>query len=715
MNGLVIFMLYALAYVEGVAIPTTNPTDTLSTGISKNDIEQTNNVCTTDTCTTEANRILNSLDTNIDPCGNFHDFACGNYIRDTVLAEGKPKEWAFSQGQDEIDGQMQSTLREEIRPEELKAFKLAKEFTKMCLDETTLNEKGIAPIRDMLEKYGGWPVVEGDDWKSDEWDWLDATKKMLNDGFPNNFILDITVDFDVADNTKNIITINRAEFGLEKDLLLDGGKNPNVKAYLDYMIDVAVLFGANRTRASEELMEVLLFEAALAQIEAVTVYTKATIDDLETYLPNFNWTDYINWSLNGLHHVNENETVVLNEGGEVIASLDALMQKVTKRTIANYMAWRVVLFASEFSSDELYKRSQTFGNSILGVLKPNPRSVDCSEITMKNLPIAVSAIYVRKFFNEESRKMAVQVAKLIHDEFLQTLNRVPWMDETTRAAAISKANGMYFHIGYPDELLDDKKLDEHYKDLELQSDSLLYSAMRIQKFNKDQKVRLLRIPVNKTDWVEHSIRTTKVGATYLVFENSIELPAAIFQDRFFSIKRPFSMNFGTLGFSLGHEITHGFDSNGRKVDSNGNMADWWEEDTLDKFVERSNCFIQQYSNYTDAHTTVNGEKTLDENIADNGGIKVAYAAYQKYVEKNGADPVLPGLNYTSNQLFWISGAQLWCSVTRPAYIETSNVLNDHTPDNFRIIGAYSNLEHFAKDFNCELGSKMNPVDKCEIW
>lgn len=112
---------------------------------------------------------------------------------------------------------------------------------------------------------------------------------------------------------------------------------------------------------------------------------------------------------------------------------------------------------------------------------------------------------------------------------------------------------------------------------------------------------------------------------------------------------------------------------------------------------------------------MNGEKTLDENIADNGGIKVAYAAYQKYVEKNGADPVLPGLNYTSNQLFWISGAQLWCSVTRPAYIQASNVMADHTPDKYRIIGAYSNLEHFAKDFNCESGSKMNPVDKCEIW
>lgn len=138
-----------------------------------------------------------------------------------------------------------------------------------------------------------------------------------------------------------------------------------------------------------------------------------------------------------------------------------------------------------------------------------------------SLPIAVSAIYVRKFFNEESRQMAVKVAKLIHEEFLQTLNRVPWMDEATRISAILKANDMYFHIGYPDELLDDKKLDEHYKNLELQSDSLLYSAINIQKLNKDRKVSLLRIPVNKTDWAEHSTRTSRVGATYLVLENSI--------------------------------------------------------------------------------------------------------------------------------------------------------------------------------------------------
>lgn len=145
----------------------------------------------------------------------------------------------------------------------------------------------------------------------------------------------------------------------------------------------------------------------------------------------------------------------------------------------------------------------------------------CSELSVFSLPTAVSAIYVRKFFNEESRQIAVKVAKLIHEEFLQTLNRVQWMNGTTRDAAISKANEVYFHIGYPDELLDDKKLDEHYKNLELRSDSLLHSVIRIQKFEKDRKVSQLRIPVNKTDWVEHSIRTTKVGGSYLVLENSI--------------------------------------------------------------------------------------------------------------------------------------------------------------------------------------------------
>lgn len=177
------------------------------------------------------------------------------------------------------------------------------------------------------------------------------------------------------------------------------------------------------------------------------------------------------------------------------------------------------------------------------------------------------------------------------------------------------------------------------------------------------------------------------------------------------------MNYAAIGVAIGHEITHGFDDQGRQFDLDGNLVDWWGKETAESFKQKAMCVIDQYSNFTESQTNLNlnGINTQGENIADNGGVKEAYLAYQHSVKLHGREGTLPGLNYNPNQLFWISFAQTWCAVDRPETLKKAILTDVHSPNEFRVIGTLQNMKEFASDFQCSKGSKMNPLRKCEVW
>lgn len=178
------------------------------------------------------------------------------------------------------------------------------------------------------------------------------------------------------------------------------------------------------------------------------------------------------------------------------------------------------------------------------------------------------------------------------------------------------------------------------------------------------------------------------------------------------------MNFGAIGSIIGHEITHGFDDQGKQFDENGNLFDWWDAKTTEAYLEKARCVIDQYGNYTEPSTglSLNGINTQGENIADNGGIKEAYYAYQKHVKMNGAEKKLPGLlNYSTNQLFWISSAQTWCASFRPEAMKKRILTGIHSPNQFRVLGSFSNMKEFSEDFKCPANTKMNSDRKCKVW
>jgi len=329
---------------------------------------------------------------------------------------------------------------------------------------------------------------------------------------------------------------------------------------------------------------------------------------------------------------------------------------------------------------------------------------------------AVGSLYVRHSFDREAKKTAVEIMDSLRKKFRELLQDAEWMDDITKDRALEKAEKMNRHIAYPEELLDDDIIEDFYKNLTVTNMTYYYNMLYIKKFSNAKNYNKLRKPVDKNDWVSHG-QAAMVNAFYNPLENSITFPAGILQGIFFDSKRPNYLNFGAIGFVIGHEITHGFDDMGRQFDAEGNLRSWWENKTDTQFKEKAQCIIEQYSNYTvpEVGLKVNGINTQGENIADVGGLRSTYAAYQDWVKQHGEEPLLPGLQYTPRQLFWISAANVWCGKQRPESLAVRVRTDAHSPGRFRVNGPLSNLQQFSDDFSCPKGSTMNPQKRCSVW
>merc|ERR1739844_503243 len=285
------------------------------------------------------------------------------------------------------------------------------------------------------------------------------------------------------------------------------------------------------------------------------------------------------------------------------------------------------------------------------------------------------------------------------------------MDEETKKEAFVKLEKMHQTLAYPEEILDQKKIDNIHYGLKMIKDDYFGNILRLSKHFKRRDELKLRELVNPYDWKEF-MPIPLVNAMYDDVKNKMEYPAGILQGGFFNSKVPRYMNFGGIGMVIGHEITHGFDDQGRQRNSEGKLIDWWKPETSNNFKEKAQCIIWQYGNYTKVGLNINGINTQGENIADNGGIKEAYLGYEKWVQENGEEQKLPGHSFSPRQLFWLSHAQTWCSKQRKEGLKNQILTDPHSPPEFRVNGALSNAEQFSKDWTCPLGTPMNPEKKC---
>lgn len=317
------------------------------------------------------------------------------------------------------------------------------------------------------------------------------------------------------------------------------------------------------------------------------LYNPLTLKETQSKFPYINWVEYINELLPSNISVYENETIIFNSLS-YFADFGELLEITSNRTIANYLCWRITEYSAYYLNADVRKRQLAYSTVTIGKKELSVRWKECMSLTNNKLSTAVGAMYVRKYFKPHAKKIARIMVNQIREEFREVLLKNNWMDPITKIAAGEKLHAITTHIGYPDELLDDKKLDDYHKDLQIEPHNYFMSILNINKFYMNYEFNQLRKPVNKTDWMAHS-SPTFINAYYSFEENSIELPAGILQGIFFDANRPSYMNFGGkfgcncwnfrinaqwkrfflllplsgIGFIIGHELTHGFDDEGR--------------------------------------------------------------------------------------------------------------------------------------------------------
>ncbi|XP_008552123.1 neprilysin-2 [Microplitis demolitor] len=681
------------------------------------------NVCRTQECIDTASKVIKYMDPTVNPCDNFYKFTCGNFINTTKIPDDKDSVDIFSTITEQVHEQLKSIVESDISQNLSRPFRLINTMYNICMNQSAIEKDGLSPLLSKLNKLGGWPVLQGNKWNEDTFNWTNSLYLLRDMGYSVEYLFGFEIESDYKNNTRKIININLPELAFDSELLSSELENKLINEYKKYMINIAVLLGAKRQYAAHELKKALLFEMKLANISlqnekaASKRFELMTVAELEKNYPSIPWLEYFNKILEPHVILDKNEEVCVHFPN-VISDFEKLMKETSKRTQANYIIWRVIVDSVPYLNNEIREKQFDFLTAITGLTERVPRSNECLSIISSKMSLIISALYVRKYFYKDAKNNTIEMVNNIKNQLKKTLKTVDWMDERTRKHALAKADAMISHIGYADELLYDEKLEKIFKNFQLNyTDSYLQAILNLKLHKTDTVLRQFRIPINKNDWMTY-VDPIDVDAYYLAFQNIIQIPAAILQGDFYNKNRPRYMNYGAIGCLIGHEVTRGFDTTGKLFDKNGNMVDWWEPSTNEKYIEKSRCFIDQYNNYIvkEVEKNISGLTTLNGNIADNGGIKIAYLSYKTWAKSQKSEPRLPGLErFSPNQMFWISLGQMWCSIQRPEALNAWLLIDDHSPGEFRVLGSLSNMKEFSDDFKCPLGSPMNPKNKCAVW
>ncbi|KAJ8668517.1 hypothetical protein QAD02_010180 [Eretmocerus hayati] len=680
-------------------------------------------ICYKPECIKTASRILSNIDFSIDPCDNFYKFVCNGFLNNTVIPDGQQGVSAIKPMIGEMLLELKLLLQQEANANDTIYMNLTRMYYQSCMNTYVIDEKGLQPLMITLENLGGWPLLL-EKWNESSFDWKESMYRNRRLGHSTDHFLSLNVAPHPVNSSQFIISIE----GAKKSDILQSQSNPSdneqADAHLEYMIEIAKLLGGIGDTVTKDLNETLSFERSLYNISAPEsemkykstdiLYDLRTIRELSEKHPSIPWLEYINTLLAPVASVTEDDFVSIAHPN--IKQFEELIEKTPKRVQANYALWRVVYDAVDYLTYEIRSKKLIASLRAQSPVRQEDRWEKCTKEVTNSISLAVGALYSKKSKNRISKEMLTEMFFNLRQEMEEMIRNANWMDKITREAALEKINSMRNYISYPDEVMDEARIEDLYKTLELSPDSYLQNKLNCSRFLTDTSYGLLKKPVEGNEWL-HIGFLTSANAHYFPALNQMIVSAGILLGVMFNADRPRYMNYGSTGYMIGHEITHGFDTSGSQYGPHGGVINWWQNDTRAKFKDRVQCVIDQYGNYTHEllKSPVNGEFTQGENVADNGGIKAAYRAYEKWTKTNGAEPMLPGLNYSPQQMFWISSASFFCVAKDVWGVLIDLMESRHSPAEFRIRGSLSNMPEFARDFQCPKGSKMNPENRCSVW
>uniref|UniRef100_A0A8D0HJC0 Neprilysin n=1 Tax=Sphenodon punctatus TaxID=8508 RepID=A0A8D0HJC0_SPHPU len=673
-------------------------------------------VCKSSACIKSAARIIENMDVSANPCKDFYQYACGGWLKKNVIPETSSRYSNFDILRDDLEVVMKDVL-DKPNTNDIPAVQKAKMLYRSCINETIIDSRGGEPLINILPNVDEWPVA------TDNWDknhggaWIAETAiAKLNSQYGKKLLINFFVGTDDKNSSKHIIHIDQPGLGLPSRDYYEctGAYKEACSAYVEFMISVAKLIRQeknltiNETQISKEMGRVMDLEKDIANAttkpedrnDPMLQYNKMTLADvqknftLEINQKKFNWSKFMNNIMSTVQINVENTEDVVVYAPEYLTKLKPILSKYTAREIQNYMIWRYVMDLVNSLSRNYKDTRSAFRKALYGTTSETAVWRRCANYVNGNMENAVGRLYVEEAFAGESKHVVQDMITQIREVFIHTLDELTWMDAETKKRAEQKATSIRERIGYPDEILtDDSKLNSEYQDLSYQEEEYFENIIQNLEFNQKKRLKKLREQVDKEEWISGA---AVVNAFYSASRNQIVFPAGILQPPFFSASQSKSLNYGGIGMVIGHEITHGFDDNGRNFNENGDLIDWWSQESAKNFKDQSQCMVYQYGNFT-------------------WDLAGGQHAYEKFVKKNGKEKLLPGLNMHHKQLFFLNFAQVWCGTYRPEYAINSIKTDVHSPGKFRVIGSLQNSQEFTEAFSCTKTDDMDPAKKCRVW
>ncbi|XP_057239403.1 neprilysin [Malurus melanocephalus] len=695
-------------------------------------------VCKTPDCIRSAARILENMDPSARPCQDFYQYACGGWLKRNVIPETSSRYSNFDILRDELEVVLKDVL-DRPSTNDIPAVQKAKTLYRSCINETAIDSRGGKPLISLLPSVSEWPVA------TTNWDgtygtaWIAETAiAQLNSRYGKKVLINFFVGTDDKNSTAHIIHIDQPGLGLPSRDYYEctGAYKEACSAYVDFMISVAKLIvqerniSVNESEISEQMRRVMDLEKEIANAttksedrnDPLLLYNKMTVAQLQNNFSLeinhkvFNWSEFINAIMSTVQINVDNTEHVIVYDPDYLLKLRSILIKYSPRDLQNYMTWRFVMDLVNSLSRDYKDTRNAFRKALYGTTSETAVWRRCANYVNGNMENAVGRLYVEEAFAGDSKHVVEEMIADIRDVFIKTLDELPWMDAETKKRAEQKATAIRERIGYPDEIVtDDNKLNSEYQELNYKEEEYFENIIQNLVFTQKKRLKKLREKVDKEEWISGA---AVVNAFYSASRNQIVFPAGILQPPFFSASQPKSLNYGGIGMVIGHEITHGFDDNGRNFNENGDLVDWWTEESAQNFKELSQCIVYQYGNFSwdlAGGQNLSGINTLGENIADNGGVRQAYKAYENFVRKHGKEKLLPGLDMNHKQLFFLNFAQVWCGTYRPEYAVNSIKTDVHSPGKFRVLGSLQNSPEFSEAFSCTTADNMDPAKKCRVW
>ena len=640
-----------------------------------------------------------ALDRTADPCDDFYQFACGNWIAKTEIPADKPLAMRSFVSISDRNLEYEKGLLEQAaaKPGDDPVLQKLGAFYGACMDEAAIAKAGLSAVKPLLAK-----VSSIRDPKS-----LSAAVGMLHaNGVGALFGIGSTQDS--ADATRVIAGIDQGGLGLgERDYYLkDDEQTKKVRdAYHDYVVALLQDAGRSPAEAAKQGALVMELETELAKISKDKVarrdpkgmYNKIDRDGVVKAMPHFDWDGFLKTI--GIPTVKD-----MTVGSpEFMAGLDTLITSTPMDVWRDYLTVAVLRANSQVLTKQIEDQAFALHATITGQKEQMPRWKRCAALTDRSLGDMLGQAFVRDKFAGNSKQAAEDEVQAIVAAMKTNLGALAWMDPATKQKALEKLSVMAYQIGFP----------KKWKDYAFKLDKKTYGANAIaaRKFEAARDLAKIGKPVDKDDW---EMTAPTVNAYYDPQLNGMVFPAGILQPPFYSVDASIPVNLGGMGMVVGHELTHGFDDQGAQYDQNGNLKDWWQPETAHQFKQRTQCVIDAYSQFEVAGgTKLNGANTVGENIADIGGVKLALSAYRQ-LRASAPDTVVAD-GFTEDQQFFLGFGQAWCAKMRPEFEKAAVMTDVHSPAKWRVDGALSATPDFAKAFRCKAGSKMRPANACVVW